>query len=57
MKTCNQCMHWDEDSMDNDGRARCEVPRTAPEVSKLIHIYVRGDYSCAHFQPKLVTSK
>jgi hypothetical protein len=58
MNHCNQCIHWDEDSMDQEGRARCEVPLNIPEQNNAkVFIYVRGDYSCGHFKAKQVTSK
>lgn len=52
---CVNCIHWDEDRADEDGRAPCAVPRTAPEVDRLITIYVTGDYSCRHHEYNTAT--
>lgn len=47
---CVNCVHWDEDRADQDGRAPCAITRTAPEAPRPITIWVTGDYSCPHHE-------
>lgn len=53
MSHCVNCIHWDEEAADEDGRAPCAQTRTVPEVPRPITIWVRGDYSCPLFSQRV----
>lgn len=49
MSFCNQCLHWDDDRIDESGLAPCLGMSPKPYQAK---VWVTGDFTCPLFKPR-----